>query len=245
MTDFPIKHLSFSSLNLFATCQRSWYGKYIKGDREPMSDAAQFGINFEEAVAKSMDFEVTETIEEREQEKIIATEDMANAERYLSHPRSWKEASAYQKKIIIEPDQFNSICKKFDIKGTIALPYIGFIDFIKTEEAVLDIKTSKRKGWKESWGLQLLSYMIAENVGHGEIHLLTRTKTPGLYFYDLFLTDDLARATLSWIATQAKGVESLLKGDYEACAIPSWMCDYCASAMNCAAKDLRNVPALG
>ena len=53
-------------MNLYANCPQSWYGRYIEQLREPTSPEAQFGIDFESALAQQIGFDVQETEENPE-----------------------------------------------------------------------------------------------------------------------------------------------------------------------------------
>jgi len=216
----------------------------------PVSEAAQFGIDFEAAVAKDLGFQPMEKVQDKEtgeyveEPMLIPLEQANNVERYFNKDKAWRDADDYQLKIDIDPDKFNFHCKKAGVKGEIFLPYIGFIDLFKDNVGPLDLKTSGRKGWKEDWGLQLLSYMIGTETDTGEIHLLTRTKNPQIQFFKIHRTDSLIQLALRWISQQAKGIEFLLKnGEIPGTQI-SWMCGYCESESQCPASELRNVPAL-
>jgi CRISPR/Cas system-associated exonuclease Cas4 (RecB family) len=246
--DLPIKHLSFSSLSLFGNCPASWKGKYVDKRREPMSEAAMFGTRFEEAVAQRLGFRVTEYQEEGEKdevavEKVLDQVHYDNADIYLRHNRAWTSADGYQTKITIDPDKFEHLARHYGLSLSIFLPYIGYIDFDR-EDGILDLKTSARKGWKETWGLQIVSYLLSEGKASGDIHLLTRTKIPKTYFYNVFLTDAFARSTLRWIAHQAKGVQHMLESGEEPGAQIGWLCGYCASSSVCEAREFCDIPAL-
>lgn len=243
-----IEHISFSSLNLASNCLASWKGKYVDGRKEPMSEAAMFGTRFEEAVAQRLGFRVTEYQPEGEREEVAVEKVLDqihynNADIYLNKARAWTSAEGYQKKITIDPDKFEHLARHYGLSLSIFKPYIGYIDFDR-EDGILDLKTSARKGWKETWGIQITSYLLSEGKASGDVHLLTRTKTPAVYFYNVFLTTVFARATLKWIASQSKKIQHLLESGEEPGEQVGWLCNYCASSGVCEAREFCDVPAL-
>ena len=250
MSDYPIKHLSFSSMNLYANCPQSWYGRYIEQLREPTSPEAQFGIDFESALAQQIGFDVQETEENPETGELEIIEKTFNSDMeknvgiYLNHEKAWKSATDYQKKIEITPEHFKWLADKFGVKGSIPLPFIGYIDFMRKDTAIMDLKTSKRSGWKPQWGYQMIPYMLAEELPMAEIHQFVRTKTPKTLFYALIMNEGLAQTVLNWMSNQAKGIKSLLDGESNPHTNNGWMCGYCA-VKNCKARDFNDVPALG
>ena len=192
-------------MNLRANCEMSWYNRYVNQIRTPTSPEAQFGIDFEAAVAQQMGFDVQEE-EENEKgeleiiEKTFDSDMMKNVGIYLNYDKAWTKCDEYQKKIEISPEHFKFLAEKHGVKGEIILPYIGYIDFQKNGKAIMDMKTSKRSGWKPQWGYQMIPYLLAEEIELAEIHQLVRTKTPKALFYGIHINDDLAHVVLSWMA---------------------------------------------
>ena len=248
MTEQPIKHLSFSSLNSAGICLRDWHNKYILKMEQVYGEAAQFGLDFEACLAQQLGFSVPEETDGENEdaeikEKVFDDEMQSLARFYAGYDYAWAEATEYQNKIEIDPDRFRWLAEKNDVKGVIHLPLIGYTDF-ENEETILDIKTSKRSGWKEDWGIQLTLYMLAQGKPMAEVHQLIRTKQPKMAFYNLMLTPEMAQAALEWVAARAMLIKAVVAGDIPPCAQVSWKCGFCADA-HCPARAFSNVPPLG
>ena len=247
MTDDIIKHFSFSSLNLFATCQASWWAKYVEKKSEPSSPDARFGLDFEACLAQKLGFEVFEETENKEELSLTPrafNDDMHKfVDHYRSHNLAWDSADGYQEKIVIDPDKFQWLAKKYKVLGTISRPYHGYLDFTRGK-GLMDTKTSKRGVWKPTWAIQQLSYCLGGDYDFAEVHQFVRTKTPKCHFYHLPLHEENGTLVLQWIAAQASAVDKALSGEVPVATNNSWLCSYCVRT-DCPARSFNEVPKLG
>jgi hypothetical protein len=230
-----IKHLSFSSLSLWAQCQGAWWEKYIE-NRETVSDAARFGSAFDQAISKRMGLisEIKDTYD--------GIDSAVNF--YFAQPWAWGKADAAQKEINITPQQWETASEMLEAESEIFLPIVGYVDLIRNEgivKKIVDIKTSSRAGWRSSWGLQLMLYALAENAQVAEIHLLvTGKKCPTAHRYVIPVTPAKLKWCMETLGCWAKQIADYKKGTPLNLSGGYW-CSWCPKRLNCVASQMENV----
>ena len=247
-----LSHHSFSSINTFQNCERSWFHNYILRERTPPGSSAQFGSAFEAVVALRSGLAPASDKPGKEVSTEIEGLDEA-VTIYLNHRAAalLKTATTYQKKIEITPNQFASLCLIHDVPEIdLNVPIIGYTDFQGVAEFrpwILDIKTADRSGFKPSWGLQDTLYGIAEGVSRLSIHLLVRTKVPKVQTFSFLLSKAIAAWALTVIgSTVARMNAAALSSSAFLSATPGFWCSWCPCSLGCpgaAMNDMKEVAA--
>lgn len=238
-----IGHLSNSAISLWYDCPRAFWAKYIEGEELPAGPAAAFGTLFEHSVAAKMGLLKEPKLDPT---NVDHAEVAGAASKYMRWDKGWKTADVIQKKIEITPTAWANYADLYGVDSEIHVPIIGYTDFqrrngITTE--ILDTKTSKYKGFKPAWAIQLNLYGMAERAARVGVHLYLRQVKPGFESY--WWTPN--KASFAWmmayIGHAAKQIQvALLRDDPESLArIPDRNamdkhCSWCPKQMNCQAK---------
>lgn len=181
MSEFPLDHLSASSVNLFLRCPRQWQEQYIRGIRGPSNSSLVIGSAVHAYLAKKMlgedpDFDVEWT------EQVILHGLEPNIEWRDSPEVSYEVARA------MAYHYYELVGKHLDVVNTevefsveiigVTVPVIGFID-LETKLSGIDYKTtryfSRNVKLNPEWKLQQGIYQLYHKKP-SEIHVLTRAK---------------------------------------------------------------------
>lgn len=266
------RHLSFSSVNLFAQCKRSWFAQRVLGKQAPAGSAANWGLAFEAAVIRAIGAP-NEKGGDDDRAKVDA-DTQAEVDRaakvYLDSPGAWKQGMpgnmVAQRKIEITPEQWGTLCDCYGAYGDIHLPLIGYIDLFHTDPSgfkrtVCDLKTTTQAGLKPDYVYQTALYCIVARAQQAEVHVLIRpqereTKNPrpedyqptyrsAIYRY--YLTDDLIRDTLTWVGATAEDMYRVEQQSSlaELPATPCASCNWCTLASECTIRLNSGLPPVG
>ena len=242
-----IAHHSFSSISKFINCPFSWWSEKVLDRKMPSSAAASFGSQFDQLVADKLGLTPTDTRGDdtpiSEQVLVEGVEEAADA--YLLQPWAVKkgEATSAQKKIYITPEMWAMFGEMLGLSLEIQKPILGYMDLVKrvgVQKTVIDLKTSKRKGMRVDWALQILEYALAEQAPAGEIHLMTTTKTPAFYRYPIIVSDDTKRWAMTYLTYYINMIERVLEGGSGE-GLPrkaDYWCNWCAENLECTAKEV-------
>lgn len=200
-----LAHLSFSSINTYRQCPRAWYLNYILGEKQPPSEAASRGQQFDQQVAHSLGLgkPVSEPLIERVQEAV----------EFYAANGGWTRADQAQREIRITPNQWEVYSALYDVDYQIHLPIIGFIDLWRRDDSGLrvelcDLKTSERNDFRPDWALQCTLYSLVERAYRWSVHLLTFTKALKLHRYSYRPTDETYRWAMNLIGETASRIAS-------------------------------------
>lgn len=266
------RHLSFSSINQFAQCKRSWFAQRVLGKQAPAGSAANWGLAFEAAVTRAMGATVEKA--DKDDRAIVDPGTQAEIDRaaevYFASPGAWKQGMpgtlTAQRKIEIQPGQWGTLCDCYGAAGSIHLPLIGYIDLLHTDASgfkrtVCDLKTTTQAGLKPDYVYQTALYCIVARAQQAEVHVLIRpqereTKNPrpedyqptyrsAIYRY--FLTDDLIRDTLTWVGATAEDMYRVEQQSSlaELPATPCANCSWCTLATECTIRLNSGIPPVG
>ena len=179
MTDFPVEHLSASSITTFLRCPRQWQDKYIRGNRGPSNSALMLGSAVHLGLSRALKGEDPgsfwlETLKENPEvdwSKMAPDKcaEWAVKLLYLYYETIGKHLNVTDTEVEV----------LIEIPG-MDIPVIGFIDIL-TDDRVVDVKTTgyfsaKQVRLNPEWKFQMNVYQIFENLP-GEFHVLTRAKT--------------------------------------------------------------------
>jgi CRISPR/Cas system-associated exonuclease Cas4 (RecB family) len=233
-----MKNLSFSQVNQFMKCPRSWYISKVLREEVPSGDAAARGSMFDQCVAAALG------LGDGPEEEI--TEEVQGAvEFYLEHPLSWKKADVAQKEVTMTPAQWDFFADVYDCAWPLPAPIIGYVDLIRSVQdglikEVCDLKTSTRGEYRPEWSLQATLYCLIERAKRFEVHLLTFTKQLKLLRYEYSPTDETfkwAMETIGAISDQISRVERA-PNLARVPATAGYHCDWCPRKASCEATNV-------
>lgn len=179
MSDFPVEHLSASSLTRFMRCPRQWQDYYVYGNKGAGSSATVLGNAVHLGMSRVLKGEDPgsfwlDTYKEHED---------ADYSRMAPHVcAEWAVKLLYH--------YYETIGKHLNVLDTeieiaievpgVDIPVIGFIDF-ETDDRNVDLKTTgyfspKQVRLNPEWRFQQHVYQL-HNSKPSEIHVLTRSKT--------------------------------------------------------------------
>ena len=195
-----IEHLSYSSISLFLDCPEAWRRKYLAQEPTKTSPALVFGTAFHGALEAYLGAPQTEPVSywagawakalERDGSSIdwgIDTPETHCNEgvRLLSNEGVVRAV----KNLTVRQDSDGPMIERkvtLSVPG-VAVPVIGYIDFVAQDGVPCDLKTSSR-AWssdKASDSLQSLFYLAALNQAGHDWHqwrfrhvVFTKAKTP-------------------------------------------------------------------
>lgn len=256
-------HLSFSAINQFDTCPKSWFSQRVLGKKQTAGEAASFGLAFEDGVLKALKIPNEKEPEGDDRAAVegqMLREVEAAVEKYLGTANSLAQCPpgtlVAQRKIEITPEQWGTLADCYGAAGEMHLPVIGYIDVLHTDtmglrRTVYDLKTTSDSRMKETWMLQVILYALVERAQKVEIHTLIKppdrpTKKPrpegwvpnfqtALYAYRP--TD----STFQWAMTRLAFYAGLMRQAEKSSldrmpAKPSYACAWCPERDNCEAR---------
>lgn len=184
--DFPVEHLSASSLTKFIRCPRQWQDSYLFGNKGPSSSALLIGSATHLMLSKSLKGEDPsgsweEVMTELDGTPVIWKEGPdvcrqiaeAHAYHYFEKVGKYLTVLETEKEILIDiPD--------------VPIPVLGYVD-IETPDRIIDLKTTgyfnRKVALNPEWKLQANVYQLA-HAKPAEFHVLTRSKTDPLVLPD-------------------------------------------------------------
>lgn len=199
---FGIKHLSYSSINTWLMCPRSWRFRYQDKEPAPTSPALIFGSAFhdtiEDFITREDSVPLSVIWEERWTAKVADESDVAwgddsPASLQKTGERMFSDsdiAATVEGLRLAQPENVEKFVE-LRVPG-VPLPIIGYVDLIAGNGIPCDFKTSSRK-WasdKAASEMQPLFYLAALNqIGHDcdmrfRHYVFTKTKSPALQVFD-------------------------------------------------------------
>jgi len=183
----PVDRLSYSSINTYLLCPKSWEFRYILKPRVPVAVALPFGSAIHEAIqtyvaAKAEGHEVKPLIdlwpdcwqgavnERRNKDNIKWDRPFSYytdlGDKMLSAPNVVAAVEAIEPMVVLAPAETAVIERKveFRVPG-VPIPVIGYIDMIAADGVPVDFKTASRK-WstgKEHGEIQPDFYLLGLN----------------------------------------------------------------------------------
>jgi len=200
-----LEHLSYSSVNTYLMCPRSWRYRYVEKRPAPTSTSLIFGSAFHDTLEDFITRDDSAPLEviwsERWNAKIAEESDIA----WDSDSPDKLEATGI--KMFSDSDIVATIesLKPADPENVerfvelwvpgVPIPIVGYIDFITADGVPCDFKTASRK-WaagKAAEEMQPLFYLAALNqagssVMHFRHYIFTKTKAPALQVFDTHRT---------------------------------------------------------
>lgn len=183
----PVERLSYSSVNAYLTCPKSWWWRYVKKPRVPVAVALPFGTAYHKTVqiyiaARAEGHDVKPLIDlwpdswqgalnekrNRDNIKWDRTYDHYTnlGAKMLSAPDVVAAVEDMEPMIALMPAETAIIEKRveFQVPG-VSVPVVGYIDLIEKDGVPVDIKTAGRK-WsrgKEHSQMQADFYLLGLN----------------------------------------------------------------------------------
>ena len=178
--EFPVEHLSASSINMFLRCPRQWQQHYVLGlDDGPVGEPLIRGSAVHLALSRLLvgkdpgDF-FGDVMAEEAREIVITDMDKL---------RNQVEADIYH--------YYETVGKYLDVVSTeneivldvgLPIPVVGYVDIV-CKDRIIDIKTtnylSRNVKLNPEWRTQAHVYQLA-HPHPAEFHVLTRSKTDPL-----------------------------------------------------------------
>lgn len=232
-----IDHYSVSSINQAASCPRGWWVKYVLKQEQPSSDAASFGTQYDQVVSQRLG-----CIAHKESKMGGLIEGVEEAvSGYLCQPHALKSATHAQVPINITQGQWGVMAEIHGFYAEIKHPIVGFIDlYDAANRTIVDLKTSKSKRTTPGWAMQVLIYALAKQANSARIHLMTRTKVPAYYDFNVPVTRDSYRWAMQLFTYWANQIDQWIEngaGD-ELPRLPDYHCSWCPEALVCPATNL-------
>jgi hypothetical protein len=182
--DFPVEHLSASSINLFLRCPRQWQERYVFKTDEPKGEPLIVGSGAHLYLSRIlMDEDPGDWWEESKLDKHGNPQEIV-----------WKgdEYDAMEQAKAFAWYYYENIGKYLNVTATeseielevpgVPIPVVGYVD-IETPERIIDVKTtgylSRAVKLNPEWRLQAHIYQLA-HPKPAEFHVLTRAKNDPL-----------------------------------------------------------------
>jgi len=203
----PVRHLSYSSINTYMLCARSWEFRYIEKPEVPVAVALPFGSAIHKAVQTYITTKTLHPDEVQPLHELWSTcwQD-ALAER--KQEVDWDKPKSYYANLgltmlkassivtaidAIQPlawhteEDFSEHRIEFTVPG-VPVPIIGYIDMLAIDGIPIDFKTAGRK-WaagkehteqQPNYYLAALNQMGFEDISNNKFryYILTKTKSP-------------------------------------------------------------------
>lgn len=180
--DFPVDHLSASSITTFLRCPRQWQAKYVHGLEGPSNSALLIGSAVHDWLAQELAGEDPvwtavweEAIIKQGGRENIVWKDKEPAAEIIA----FRQAEAYYHTVgrvlnVLETEKEISV----RVPG-VPIPVVGFIDIV-CPDGIIDVKTTgylnaKSVQTNREWTLQANIYQLAEPKVC-EFHVITRSK---------------------------------------------------------------------
>jgi hypothetical protein len=183
VSDFPVDHLSASSLTTFMRCPRQWQDKYVHGNRGPSSEALLLGGFVHSMLEGALKSEIPNAAD---------TLNTTVAEQGGLKNIVWTRLDlekVYNLGLKMVYDYYETIGKWLDIEDTeveisldvpgVPIPVVGRVDFT-TPDRIVDIKTTgyfspKQVRLNRDWLFQARVYQLYQ-AKPAEFHVITRAK---------------------------------------------------------------------
>jgi len=197
-----LKHLSYSSVNTYLMCPRSWRYRYIDKAPAPTSTSLIFGSAFHDTLEDFITRDDSAPLEaiwcERWNAKIAEESDIAwdsDSPEGLEAVgvKMFTDADIVSIIEALRPADSENVERFVELRVPgVPVPVIGYIDYIAGNGIPCDFKTASRK-WaagKASEEMQPLFYLAALNqAGHDcdmrfRHYVFTKTKAPALQVFD-------------------------------------------------------------
>lgn len=203
----PIRHLSYSSINTYMLCARSWFYRYVEKPEVPVAAALPFGSAIHKAVQTYITTKILHPGEVQPLRELWSTcwqDALAERKQEIDWDKPKSHYTLLGDKMLRTPSITNAIDAiqplalaadddlvehriEFTVPG-VPVPIIGYIDVIVTDGIPVDFKTAGRK-WasgKEHTESQPNFYLAALNhAGFDDnpdnkfrYYILTKTKSP-------------------------------------------------------------------
>ena len=229
-----LSHISYSQVNQFRNCPRSWFVTKILGESQPPSDKAQRGSDFDASVAAALGLG-------SKPDHPVSDEVVGAVNWYLEQPGAWTKADAAQQEIRITRNAWDALREMHDVAYDLPWPIVGYIDLSRRmsdgiRRELLDLKTSERMDWRPEWAIQTSLYALAEGASQWHVHLIAFNKsglkmrqytyrpTPSTFRWVMNTIGSLAQGM--YAASQAKSAEWLA-------ATPGYWCSFCPRNLSC------------
>lgn len=198
-------HISFSQIDAFNRCPRSYQAQRIHGVREPVQEALAVGSSVHHAIGAYFTSLMRQTRiakSQREMEALQAGSDLLDdivdkainePDQQLGFERDINDVENEVEQLVLTYIKERPAFKPSGVEEPIRLdlpdadiPLIGSIDAVGEDAAgqpvILEIKTSKAtvNKPKGSWRLQALIYQAARPGYRADFHVLVKNKTPKL-----------------------------------------------------------------
>lgn len=179
--DFPVEHLSASSINLFLRCPRQWQRRYVlQEEDETVSEALISGSAVHLALSRVLKGESPgdywgDVMAEEARTIVFKNEEAARgqAEAWIYH--YYEQIGKY---LNVEETEKEI---QIEVPG-VPIPVVGFVDIV-TPERIIDVKTTgylnRNVKLNPEWRLQAHIYQLADPKP-AEFHVLTRAKADPL-----------------------------------------------------------------
>lgn len=176
--DFPVDHLSASSIAKFLRCPRQWQQQYVYGEKGPSNSSLIIGSAVHLALSRRLkglpegDYWNEVIAEEPEidwkKDSIETSRNIAKQHVHNYYERVGKHLHVIDTEVEIS----------LDIPD-VPIPVVGFVDIVAMER-IIDLKTTgyfnRKPSLNPEWRLQGNIYQIYQSVPV-EFHILTRSKT--------------------------------------------------------------------
>jgi hypothetical protein len=185
--DFPVDHLSASSLTTFMRCPRQWQDKYIHGNVGPSSEALLLG-GFVHSMLEGALVGKTKDAAEVFQEVVG---EQGGIENIVFSRLNTTSVFGLGLKMVY--DYYETIGKHLEVEDTeveisleipgVDIPVVGFVDFT-TPDRIVDIKTTgyfspKQVRLNRDWKFQANVYQLYQQKP-AEFHVITRAKADSI-----------------------------------------------------------------
>lgn len=202
-----IQHLSFSSMWLFNSCPYSWYNRYVNKVVDAPGQAADFGNNFERALAEKFGCVMkTPAIHSPEIDAAVAS--------YSPYFEKWLAGDpfSYQEELRITPERWEEVADSLGVNPYMPYPIKGFIDFrlqgMRNE--ITDTKTGTAASYQPKWTIQQAFYAAFTgatvfNIDH--VHSKTYAVVP----HRKPVTKQMLQESLNVLAHIAHSIEKVMK----------------------------------
>lgn len=197
-------------ITMFAKCPATWSAKYVSGEERLAGGAASFGLGYEAAIAERVGFVVKNK---------PSMEAIAAADAYMEWEPGIKKG---------EPLEYQ---KAIELKDpTMKFPLIGFIDFVRQNDTVVDIKTAGKFEFKADWLLQVVLYASCLGLPKWEVHVHNKKTKKLVNSFKLYkgeVSSHLRKEVLASYVYFAKMIE--VRNDFgtELARIPGDWCRWC------------------
>ena len=197
-----LKHLSYSSVNTYLMCPRSWKYRYIDKVPAPTSPALIFGSAFHKTIEAFLTRDTSEPLEaiwceqwaaKVDEESNIAWSSDTTGNLNAMGIKMFSDIDIIATIEALRPADPENIERFVELRVPgVPIPIVGYIDFITGAGIPCDFKTSSKKwyGDKAASEMQPLFYLAALNQADHDCdmrfrhYVFTKTKAPALQVFD-------------------------------------------------------------